>query len=115
MDDYYDILEVPHQASYEEIKLSYQKLVLLNHPDKSSDPHAPETFRRIHAAWKILGGTESRIAYDETLSAEDHVGANAEEVSIDDFEHVGDKYSKSCRCGSSYDVRHPNEYTYISI
>jgi len=33
MDDYYDVLEVSRQATYEEIKASYQKLALAHHPD----------------------------------------------------------------------------------
>eukprot|EP00598_Pedospumella_elongata_P006634 CAMPEP_0184977574 /NCGR_PEP_ID=MMETSP1098-20130426/8244_1 /TAXON_ID=89044 /ORGANISM="Spumella elongata, Strain CCAP 955/1" /LENGTH=119 /DNA_ID=CAMNT_0027500599 /DNA_START=42 /DNA_END=397 /DNA_ORIENTATION=+ len=104
MDDYYDVLEVIRQASYEEIKASFQKLALANHPDKSNEPHAAETFRQIHAAWKVLGDANSRAAYDETLTNEDHVGANAEEVPLGDFERSGNMYSKHCRCGSSYEI-----------
>lgn len=34
--DHYDLLRVTHDASAEEIKKSYQKLVLQFHPDKVS-------------------------------------------------------------------------------
>eukprot|EP01032_Pedospumella_encystans_P023496 gene23496-26600_t len=94
MDDYYDVLEVSRQASYEVIKASFQKLALASHPDKSNEPHAAETFRQIHAAWKVLGDANSRVAYDETLTNEDHVGANAEEVPLVDFERNGSRYHK---------------------
>ena len=105
MDELYDVLEVSREATYEEIKQSFQKLALASHPDKSSDPRAAETFRQIHAAWKVLGNSESRAAYDETLAAEDHIGANAEEVLLSDFSQNGNMFSKHCRCGSSYEVK----------
>ena len=104
MEELYDVLEVSREATYEEIKQSFQKLALASHPDKSSDPRAAETFRQIHAAWKVLGNSESRAAYDETLAAEDHIGANAEEVLLSDFSQNGNMFSKQCRCGSSYEV-----------
>jgi len=104
MEEYYDVLNVPRDATYEEIKQSFQKLALANHPDKSNDPQAAETFRQIHAAWKVLGNAESRAAYDETLAAEDHIGANAEEVPLSEFSQNGNQFSKHCRCGSSYEV-----------
>lgn len=42
--DYYKILEVNKQSSLEEIKKSYKKLEVKNHPDKGGDQ---EIFKKI--------------------------------------------------------------------
>jgi len=48
---YYNILEVNENASEEEIKKSYRRLVLIHHPDKGGDP---EKFKKISEAYEAL-------------------------------------------------------------
>lgn len=59
--DYYKILEVNKQSSLEEIKKSYKKLAVKNHPDKGGDP---EIFKKISEAYQVLSNPEKRRIYD---------------------------------------------------
>lgn len=61
--DYYQILQVPKNASAEEIKKSYRKLALQYHPDKN--PDAGELFKDISEAYEVLGDEKKRGIYDK--------------------------------------------------
>ena len=58
----YEILEVPVNATIEEIKKSYRKKVLHHHPDKGGDP---EIFKKINYAYEILSNPEKRELYNK--------------------------------------------------
>jgi DnaJ-class molecular chaperone len=61
----YDVLEVVPDASHEDIKRSYKKLALRLHPDKTGgDEDAAESFRKVNAAYAVLGDAERRTKYD---------------------------------------------------
>ena len=59
--DYYKILEVNKKSSLEEIKKSYKKLAVKNHPDKGGDP---KIFKKISEAYQVLSNPEKRRIYD---------------------------------------------------
>ena len=62
--DYYQILQVPHSASPEEIKRSFRKLAVQYHPDKNEgNSIAEERFKEIKEAYEILYNTEKRQDY----------------------------------------------------
>jgi DnaJ-class molecular chaperone len=47
-DDYYAILEVHHMASANDIKKSYRRLAILQHPDKNQNkPDATASFQLV--------------------------------------------------------------------
>ncbi len=50
-DSPYGILGVTDQATWDEIKSAYRKLVMQHHPDKGGDAAA---FRRIQGAYEVL-------------------------------------------------------------
>lgn len=64
MTDFYDLLEVPKTASEKDIKQSYRRLSLINHPDKNPSPDAHEKFKKISEAYETLGDAEKRSRYD---------------------------------------------------
>lgn len=64
IESYYDILNVSQNASYEEIKKSFRKLSLQNHPDKGGQK---EIFTKINEAYQTLCKKESREKYDQLL------------------------------------------------
>ncbi len=63
--NYYDILGVKKDASEEEIKAAYKKLVKMYHPDlHPNDPLAAEKFKEINEANEVLSDKQKRAAYD---------------------------------------------------
>jgi len=62
--DYYEVLGVPRNASKEEIKKAYRRLVLQYHPDRNKSPDAEEKFKEISEAYAVLSDDEKRRIYD---------------------------------------------------
>jgi molecular chaperone DnaJ len=64
--DYYEILEVSKNATYEEIKKAYRKKAIQFHPDKNPDDKgAEEKFKEAAEAYEVLGNEEKRKRYDQ--------------------------------------------------
>lgn len=63
--DYYRVLGVSREASDEEIKKAYRKLVFQHHPDRNpNSTDAEAKIREINAAYEIIGDAEKRRSYD---------------------------------------------------
>lgn len=58
----YDRLQVPVDASQDDIKKAYRKLAMKHHPDKNPDD--TETFKHISHAYSILSNAKQREHYD---------------------------------------------------
>ena len=66
--NYFQTLGVSRDASDEEIKKAYRKLVFQYHPDRNPDSKAAEEkIREINAAYEIVGDPESRKTYQRLL------------------------------------------------
>jgi curved DNA-binding protein len=64
--DYYKILEVPKNASTEDIKKAYRKLARKYHPDLNpNDKEANKRFQLINEANEVLSDPEKRKKYDQ--------------------------------------------------
>jgi molecular chaperone DnaJ len=80
--DYYRTLGVSREASDDEIKKAYRKLVFQHHPDRNpGSEHADEKIREINAAYEIIGDTEKRRSYDR-LSWGDEPRAEAVDPTV---------------------------------
>jgi DnaJ domain len=64
VDDLYAVLGVRHDASGESIRHAYRTLARSCHPDVTRAPRAAERFRRLAAAYEVLGDADRRRAYD---------------------------------------------------
>lgn len=64
--DYYEILEVPKNASQDEIKKAYRKMAIKYHPDKNpDDKSAEEKFKEAAEAYEVLSNDDKRRRYDQ--------------------------------------------------
>jgi curved DNA-binding protein CbpA len=62
---FYEILNVPENASIEDIKASFRKLALLHHPDKNNNSEESEAvFKVINNAYQVLADPVKRKEYD---------------------------------------------------
>lgn len=94
--DYYEVLEVPRNASAEEIKKAYRKKAIQYHPDKNpGDKASEEKFKEAAEAYEVLSDENKRARYDQFGHA--GVGSSASSgfggggMSMDDiFSQFGD-------------------------
>ena len=62
--DYYRTLEVPRDATAEQIKKAFRKFARKYHPDVSKEPNAEARMKEINEAYTVLSDPERRAAYD---------------------------------------------------
>jgi curved DNA-binding protein len=62
--DYYEALEVPRDASEEDIRRSYRRLARKYHPDINKEPGAEDRFKQVSEAYEVLRDKDKRARYD---------------------------------------------------
>lgn len=108
--DYYAVLGISENSSYDEIKKSYHELVRKHHPDKINYELKPslEKFLLIEEAWKVLGDQQSRTLYDakRILENSSYGRPVEEELCLKDLVKDEDSglFKKQCRCGGWFSV-----------
>ena len=76
--NYYEILEVQTNATIEEIKTSYKKLVKKYHPDISKIENAEQLFKEINEAFDTLSDEVKKLKYDTLMGIEPAIPKNKE-------------------------------------
>ncbi|MDG6256174.1 MAG: molecular chaperone DnaJ [Methanomicrobiaceae archaeon] len=62
---YYDILNIPRNASEKEIKRAYRTLSKQYHPDVCKEEGCEEKFKEINEAYSVLSDPQKRAQYDQ--------------------------------------------------
>ena len=65
---FYEFFEVKEDASQDEIRAAYRKLLLRWHPDHCKDAQAEHNTKEILRIMKVLGDPEERCRYDAYLA-----------------------------------------------
>ncbi len=66
MENYYNILGISRNASEGDIKSAYRRLARQLHPDvNKGDKESQEKFKKVNAAYDVLGDPERRKKYDQ--------------------------------------------------
>lgn len=121
--NYYEILNCQPSDSVDDIKKSYQALVLKHHPDKqcSNDQNNVtndvERFYQIDEAWKLLRDPEMRRKYDAEMQQHkfnDEPIVHAKVYQSDfEFDSESQCLIYPCRCGGFFvlpdDCIEPND------
>lgn len=69
--DYYEVLDVPRDASRSDIARAYRRLARTHHPDTGGQAQ-PETFIEVQQAFEVLGRDDVREQYDEVHRVAEH-------------------------------------------
>jgi DnaJ-class molecular chaperone len=74
-EDYYKILEIPRNASPDQIQKAYRRLARKYHPDMNPDDRAAkEKFQKVQQAYDVLNDAKKRQMYDQFGSGFESMG-----------------------------------------
>jgi Ca-activated chloride channel family protein len=65
--NYYDLLEIPSDATPEEIRHAYHEAARRLHPDVSTETNSNEMFLQAQKAFEVLSNPQARDLYDRAL------------------------------------------------
>ena len=85
----YDVLGVPKNASQDEIKKAYRKLVREVHPDRN--PGNEERFKEVQGAYDVLSDPDKRKQYDVIGSTNGRTGPGGTTFDFGEFD-LGDLF-----------------------
>ena len=63
--DYYDVLDLPKDASDEDIRKAFRKKAMQYHPDRNKRANALAKFKEINEAYQVLIDPEKKKIYDQ--------------------------------------------------
>lgn len=114
--DYYNILGLSNDVSFDEIKKAYRKLILVHHPDKNGGQSSDE-FIKIQIAYETLSNPELRKEYDfcnnpANNAIYNNFISNFFEIIISVLEKINKKNSVK---EDNYDIKALDLYTEITL
>jgi molecular chaperone DnaJ len=113
--NYYQTLEVHSQATQQEIKQAYRRLVKLFHPDTQTETADRDKIIQINTAYEVLSNPRSRRSYDLGLLSEqsDRCSVSREQRTA----RVQREYQRYRQTGRAEDLHHQRwlEEVYVPI
>lgn len=105
LETHYTILGCQQNATFEEIKRNYQRLIKYNHPDKG-EQESSDKFIQINEAWQILKDDKLRKEYDASLL---YANMNSRplvyaELNGNDLSFTDSLAYYQCRCGQNIEI-----------
>ncbi|MBQ3397156.1 MAG: J domain-containing protein, partial [Synergistaceae bacterium] len=95
MEDLYEILGVPRDASQADIKKAFRKLAHEYHPDSHpGDKEIEDKFKKINAAYSVLNDLEKRARYDQFGSADGNANPFGGMGGVDLGDLLGDAFAQ---------------------
>lgn len=91
--DYYKILEVPYDASSDEIKKAFRKLARRFHPDINKEKDAEEKFKLINEAYENLSDPKKRSQYDRLRRFSQYQQSTDDYLNFDQFINLRDIFN----------------------
>ncbi|MFE4545509.1 J domain-containing protein [Arthrobacter sp. NPDC056727] len=67
--DHYAVLQIPHEASQQEIARAYRALMRRHHPDVAGGEAVPAELELVMQAFAVLRDPKRRAAYDREVLA----------------------------------------------
>jgi diphthamide biosynthesis protein 4 len=107
--NFYNVLDVPTNASAAQIRVAYHKIVIKLHPDKTGEEYDKDLLHAVQAAWETLRDPVKRQEYDERLSLmlSEIRTCIYDEVKLSEMNNSEDddtSFSLDCRCGGEFFV-----------
>jgi len=100
---HYEVLDIPFDADFSQIKVAYRKLALKWHPDKNMGnlEHATEQFKLVKAAYDVLSDPQDKAWYDRNR---ENIMQKQQFKNFDEDElNLYDYFTSSCYKGFSND------------
>lgn len=94
---HYEVLQVPPTAALRDIRLQFQRLCLIHHPDKSANGDST-MFIRLRAAYETLADPTSRARYDAELQQQRVSSHGQYDLSDFEYNEEVDAFLMACRC-----------------
>ncbi|KAI9884823.1 MAG: hypothetical protein M1823_003385 [Watsoniomyces obsoletus] len=95
--DAYAVLDLQPGVPPSDIKNTYRKKSLLIHPDKTSNPQAPEAFDRLKKAQTVLTDDDARAKLDEAIADARHLLMREHKYTVDSPELKTDEFKRDWR------------------
>lgn len=76
--NYYRILEIPTEATEEQVKIAYRRLVKRWHPDLNGGSiESQEKLKEVNEAYEVLSDVTARYMYNETIQVNEQTPMTA--------------------------------------
>lgn len=104
--DCYEILEIPKNATEQDIKIGFRKLARKYHPDVSTDANASDKFKELNEAYSILSDPEKKQLYDQ----HGYEAFNGQQMNSHNFGNLNDFMNGLFNMGNLFDTRRHGHY-----